>query len=124
MENKQPKSEFKPDSIVQTISDRFIERAKVGWNKYGTNLDRKDLSTTDWIIHLQEELHDSLVYSEKLRQDEIKRNRLLELTLKCSDPAYLSSPEESEFNDLEQWYNEQKEKKAPNKAKDSGRSVY
>ena len=56
------------DSIVDTIVDKFVSRAKFGKNKYGTDLDRTDLSVVDWIIHIQEELHDSILYLEKLKQ--------------------------------------------------------
>jgi hypothetical protein len=56
------------DSIVDTIIDKFITRAKFGKNKYRTDLDRTDLSVVDWITHVQEELHDDILYLEKLKQ--------------------------------------------------------
>jgi len=56
------------DSIVDTIVDKFITRAKFGKNKYGTDLDRTDLSVIDWITHVQDELHDGILYLEKLKQ--------------------------------------------------------
>jgi hypothetical protein len=37
------------DSIVTNIINQIKERAEVGEKKYGTNLDRKDLSTIEWI---------------------------------------------------------------------------
>jgi hypothetical protein len=68
------------DSIVTKIVDRFKTRAEMGNKKYNTDLDRKDLSVFDWIQHLQDELHDAYLYSEKLkvehsiqRADEIKQ---------------------------------------------------
>lgn len=70
------------DSIVTSIVERFTTRAQVGQNKYGTNLDRKDLSTTEWLTHLIEELHDAILYAEKARQESIKRDRLLDLLIK------------------------------------------
>jgi hypothetical protein len=42
--------EFKLDSVVQTIVDKFIDRAKKGKSKYGVDLDRKDLSILEWKI--------------------------------------------------------------------------
>jgi hypothetical protein len=57
------------DSIVENIINRFKRRAEFGELKYGTNLDRKDLSILDWIQHLQDEMHDAYLYSEKLKQD-------------------------------------------------------
>jgi hypothetical protein len=60
---------FKPDSIVQAVIQRFVDRAKFGKKKYNTDLDRKDLSTLDWIQHAQDELHDGILYLERLKQD-------------------------------------------------------
>ena len=56
------------DSIVDTIVDKFITRAKFGKNKYGTDLDRTDLSVIDWITHFEEELMDGILYCQKLRK--------------------------------------------------------
>jgi len=56
------------DSIVDTIIDKFVSRAKFGKNKYGTDLDRNDLSIIEWINHVQDELHDGILYLEKLKQ--------------------------------------------------------
>lgn len=62
------KEKPKVDSIVQTIIDRFESRAAFGKTKYGTDLDRTDLSVVDWIQHIQDELHDGILYLEKLKQ--------------------------------------------------------
>ena len=56
-----------PDSIVSAIVERFLQRAAVGKGKYGTDLDRTDLSILDWIQHAQEEHMDAILYLEKLR---------------------------------------------------------
>jgi hypothetical protein len=56
------------DSIVDTIVDKFVSRARFGKNKYGTDLDRTDLSVVDWITHFEEELMDGILYLEKLKQ--------------------------------------------------------
>jgi hypothetical protein len=66
MHNEQ--QEFHPDSIVQAIIQRFVDRAQFGKKKYNTDLDRKDLSVFDWIQHAQDELHDGILYLEKLKQ--------------------------------------------------------
>lgn len=58
------------DSIVTSVLCKFVDRAKFGQNKYGTNLDRTDLSTKDWIQHAQEELMDGILYLEKLKHQE------------------------------------------------------
>jgi hypothetical protein len=56
----------KPDTIVKSIVSKFQQRSDVGIKKYNTTLDREDLSTEDWAIHLQEELMDATLYIEKL----------------------------------------------------------
>jgi len=40
---------FIPDSIVDTILNKFVDRAEMGFNKYSNTLDRKDLSKVEWI---------------------------------------------------------------------------
>lgn len=56
------------DSVVTAVLQKFMDRAKFGKNKYGTDLDRKDLKVADWIQHAQEELMDGILYLEKLKQ--------------------------------------------------------
>jgi len=55
------------DSIVESVIEQFKQRSNVGINKYGTTLDRDDLSTLEWLKHLQEELMDATLYIEKLK---------------------------------------------------------
>ena len=55
------------DSIVESVIDKFKGRSKEGFKKYGTNLDRDDLSPLEWLQHLQEELQDGILYAEKLK---------------------------------------------------------
>ena len=55
------------DSIVNSVLMQFKERSSVGIEKYGTTLDRQDLSTLEWLKHLQEELMDATLYIEKLK---------------------------------------------------------
>jgi len=61
------------DSVVKSVISKFVGRANVGLEKYGTNLDRDDLQTVDWITHAQEELMDGILYLEKLKQQYTKR---------------------------------------------------
>jgi len=57
------------DSVVKSIVNKFLERSSFGKKKYGTDLDRKDLTTLEWINHAQEELMDGILYLEKLKQE-------------------------------------------------------
>lgn len=60
------------DSVVTSIINKFKSRAVFGFKKYGTNLDRNDLSVLDWIQHAQEEHMDAILYLEKLKQEVTK----------------------------------------------------
>lgn len=57
------------DSVVKSILHKFADRADFGKKKYGTDLDRTDLNTLDWIQHAQEELMDGILYLEKLKKN-------------------------------------------------------
>lgn len=61
------------DSIVQKVIHDFTSRAAVGLKKYGTNLDRTDLSLSDWIQHAREEAMDLILYLTKL--EEVMKNK-------------------------------------------------
>jgi hypothetical protein len=50
-------------SLNDLNQERLLEE-----QKYGTDLDRTDLSVLDWIQHIQDELHDGILYLEKLKQ--------------------------------------------------------
>ncbi len=52
------------DKVVMMIR----ERAMRGEAKYGTTMERGDLSIQEWLTHLQEELLDGAVYIQKLKE--------------------------------------------------------
>jgi hypothetical protein len=56
------------DSIVESVIKQFKERSDVGIQKYGTTLDRNDLTPLEWINHAQQEAMDFVLYLEKLKQ--------------------------------------------------------
>ena len=60
-------TEVVKDTIVESVVKQFKERSEVGIAKYGVTLDRDDLSTLEWLQHLQEELFDASLYIEKLK---------------------------------------------------------
>jgi hypothetical protein len=57
--------EPKEDSIVNAVCEDLKKRSAVGIKKYGTTLDRKDLSLKDWLQHAYEENADQLQYLKK-----------------------------------------------------------
>ena len=60
---------FVVDTVVASIIAKFERRARMGNEKYGTDLDRTDLEKIDWINHAQDELMDGILYLEKLKQE-------------------------------------------------------
>jgi hypothetical protein len=60
------------DSIVKEVIKNFEKRSIIGYLKYGTTLDRNDLTFEQWVNHLQEELMDSCLYLQKIKH-EIKK---------------------------------------------------
>lgn len=60
---------FTPDSIVQSVVNKFVDRAEMGFNKYNNTLDRKDLTTEEWINHALEEHMDAILYLTKLKEE-------------------------------------------------------
>ena len=73
-EAKPYREEVIKDSIVESVVKQFKDRSNVGIAKYGTTMDRKDLSTLEWMIHFREELMDGLLYLERVIQDTQKEN--------------------------------------------------
>lgn len=63
----------KTDPIVEDVIKQFRQRSQIGIEKYGTTLDRNDLSFLEWIQNFQEELCDAILYVEKIKQ-EINKN--------------------------------------------------
>mgnify|MGYP001177102710 CR=1 FL=1 len=57
------------DKNVEDVVSQLREREKRGLSKYGVNTERTDLSTLEWLQHLQEELMDGAVYIEKLKNE-------------------------------------------------------
>jgi len=66
MQSKQ--EPFKLDSIVQSVIDNFATRAEFGKTKYGTDLDREDLTVDQWLEHAQQEAMDFILYITKVRK--------------------------------------------------------
>lgn len=48
--------------VTQSLIAQFIERDELGLEKYGTTMDRQDLSLSDWLEHAIEEKIDELKY--------------------------------------------------------------
>ena len=67
------------DAITDAVVVQLRTRAEKGKLKYGTTMERDDLTLMEWLQHLQEELMDAAVYVEKLK-GEIGEKIILEKT--------------------------------------------
>lgn len=56
-------------SIEDKVCNLIQERTTIGKTKYGTSMERTDLSEKEWLQHLQEELLDAAIYAERLKQE-------------------------------------------------------
>lgn len=60
------------DPIVESVRKKLLDRSQTGINKYGTMLNRTDLTRLQWLKHAQEEALDLANYLEVLIQEEVK----------------------------------------------------
>jgi len=60
-----PKSIELVDSVVEAVRNDLLNRSKVGIEKYGVTLDRKDLNLRDWLQHAYEETLDQANYLKR-----------------------------------------------------------
>ena len=57
------------DRIVESLILKYKIRAATGKKKYGTTMERDDLTEIEWLTHAQEEAMDFAIYLEKLIQE-------------------------------------------------------
>ncbi len=57
------------DSVVFRIAQLLKTRSETGIRKYGTTLDRTDLSIKQWIDHAIEESLDHALYLQKIKNE-------------------------------------------------------
>ena len=50
---------------ITYITGKFIAREQHGIKKYGVTVDRSDLQPEQWLVHLEEELMDGLLYLQR-----------------------------------------------------------
>lgn len=53
--------------LLKDLISEFEMREQRGFQKYGTTMDRKDLSFEEWLQHFKEEMMDGLLYLQKLQ---------------------------------------------------------
>ena len=60
-------------SIEEQVCFKILKRSDVGKKKYGTTMERNDLTKLEWLKHAQEEAMDIAVYLQKLIELEEKK---------------------------------------------------
>jgi len=65
------------DKHVESVINKYRERSNEGIRKYGTTLEREDLSFLEWLNHLQEELMDGTLYIERLKDENSSRHNVV-----------------------------------------------
>jgi hypothetical protein len=61
-----------PSNILQLVIAELKVREERGLNKYGTTVDRNDLTELDWLQHAYEEALDLAVYLKKIINEKNK----------------------------------------------------
>jgi len=97
------------DPIVESVIAKYQKRSAEGMIKYGVTMMRDDLSSLQWLNHLQEELMDATLYLERLRvklesievskDDELatfSRSLLEDLHFKLSEEGYFEQLNEED----------------------------
>lgn len=82
------------DKHVESVRQKLSDRSGFGLRKYGTSLERDDLSLVEWLHHAQQEAMDTSLYLEVL----IQRHdlRLVEPAL---DPRVVDFSDPCEYED-------------------------
>ena len=79
--------------ITKQVIEKITDRAELGYKKYGQTMDRKDLSYTDWLEHLQEELMDAIQYIQAAINKEMEERCII--TESTGDGSAQSAGQES-----------------------------
>lgn len=66
--------------IEEQVVQKIRQRRDAGREKYGTTMERNDLTELQWLNHLQEELMDAVIYLER-----VMRGMKWEACDKCDD---------------------------------------
>jgi len=83
--------------IEEQVCFKILKRSEVGKSKYGTTMERDDLSRLEWLKHTQEELMDACVYIEKLIDEEEKKKPCKNCRCKSGIPKWTRTSSLEEF---------------------------
>lgn len=64
-------------ATLRRVIAEFRAREELGKRKYGTTVDREDLSAADWLQHAKEEAMDLVLYLDRLLQEEKSKCKIV-----------------------------------------------
>ena len=91
------------DSILTELLEKYVQRAEIGKAKYNIDMDRDDLSITEWVSNAQEEAMDLSIYLTKIKRELEFKNNQLETLIKV-----IKSQEEEIYQLKKQDYTQSK----------------
>lgn len=62
--------DWRPPECEEAVIEKIRQRREAGRRKYGTTMERGDLTRREWIQHAQEEAMDLAIYLERLLREE------------------------------------------------------
>lgn len=77
-----------PENLSTTLTnvlEQFVEREQAGKKKYGTTVDRTDLTPEEWVKHHEEELMDAILYNRRQFHELLAIKRASEELIKRLD---------------------------------------
>jgi len=83
--------------VEQRVCDKILKRSEVGKEKYGTTMEREDLSRLEWLKHAQEEAMDLAVYLQKLIDEEEKKEPCKDCRCQSGIPKWTRTSSLEEF---------------------------
>lgn len=57
------------DPLVSRVIEKMSTRSRIGMAKYGVTMERKDVTTIEWLRHAQEEAMDLAIYLQRCIED-------------------------------------------------------
>ena len=93
-------------NVTQRLIDELQARDRKGFAKYGTTLDRTDLTRLEWLQHAKEEALDLACYLEKLIVlEQSGENTQTPLSTKSPQPPFSNAKELTDKGSGQQAYN-------------------
>lgn len=71
-----------PPTCEEEVIEKIRKRREAGLKKYGTSMERTDLTELEWLQHAQDEAMDCAIYLQKLIRIELQKTQISKEHLK------------------------------------------